>query len=295
MEWIAGTTVFIFLFSLAAVYIRHKTLLLAGNILWLLLVLALLGLYLWWQRHLAKQLENLIKEKPLPFEPFFIQSKEIKQLEALIRSVAEKMNEYQTRLIRQTARQAGESLKWIVNNSLDGLTGVANRKCLDKRVVELMSKQIPFSLIMLDLDHFKKVNDTFGHQAGDEVLQQFAGILTRTVRPGDLVARYGGEEFTVICLSDMDNAIKVAERIRSQVEMAPVTTCEGEIPITCSLGVAERNHRDTAESLFKRADQNLYLAKQQGRNRVKGEEKRAAYQIKRPNFNPEGDSGRPLF
>lgn len=269
-KWIAGTTALAFLVGLAAAYTRHKTVMLAGNILWLLLTLSLLCLYLGWQKHLIKQLENLTGERSLPLTPFFLRLEGIQQAETALRTVAEKMDEYQIRLIHQTARQAGESFRLIVANCTDGLTGVANRKYLDSRLTEMIKNQKPFSIIMLDIDHFKKVNDTYGHPAGDEVLKQFAKAISKTVRPGDLVARYGGEEFAVICLDAM-HALQVAERIRKTIEANPIQTGAGAIKITASLGVARWGKEDTVEGLVKRADDFLYKAKQEGRNRVKGE------------------------
>ncbi|SHF16956.1 diguanylate cyclase (GGDEF) domain-containing protein [Desulforamulus putei DSM 12395] len=183
----------------------------------------------------------------------------------------QKLKTQEEKILCQTARQAGESFRLMMANCTDGLTGVANRKHLDSRLAEMIKNDSVFSVIMLDIDHFKKVNDTYGHQAGDEVLKHFAKTISKTVRLGDLVARYGGEEFAVICLSDAQNTRKVAERIREAVEATPVQTCAGTIKITASLGVAQRRPEDTVESLIQRADGFLYQAKQEGRNRVKGE------------------------
>ena len=183
----------------------------------------------------------------------------------------QKLKAQEEKILCQTARQAGESFRLMMANSIDGLTGVANRKHLDSRLVELMKGNTTFSIIMLDIDHFKKVNDTYGHQAGDEVLKHFAKTMSKTVRPGDLVARYGGEEFAVVSLSNAQNTWTIAERIREAVEATPIHTCAGVINITVSLGVAQRRLEDTTESLIQRADGFLYQAKQEGRNRVKGE------------------------
>lgn len=167
----------------------------------------------------------------------------------------------------------------MMANCTDGLTGVANRKHLDSRLAEMIKSNSVFSVIMLDIDHFKKVNDTYGHQAGDEVLKHFAKTISKTVRPGDLVARYGGEEFSVICLSDVQNARKIAERIREAEETTPVQTCAGTIKITASLGVTQRRQDDTAESIVHRADGFLYQAKQKGRNKVQGDKEKGEMSI----------------
>ncbi len=129
-----------------------------------------------------------------------------------------------------------------------------------------------FSLLMLDLDHFKKVNDTYGHTAGDHVLKEIAEILKNSVRENDIVARYGGEEF-VILLKDTDysSAMKVAERIRANVENFSFPMAKNAI--TISIGLAEYCPLESSKDLILRADRALYCAKNQGRNRVCFDEK----------------------
>ena len=124
-------------------------------------------------------------------------------------------------------------------------------------------------MVMADLDHFKRVNDTFGHAIGDSVLKTFSDIMQLQVRDTDVVARFGGEEF-VISMPECgrDDARAVAERIRAQVEK---TIFSSSIKtITASFGVAELTGSETAESLLHRADQAMYAAKAAGRNRVIG-------------------------
>jgi len=157
----------------------------------------------------------------------------------------------------------------------DGLTGVLNRTALEERLsVECTSAERherPLSLLMLDIDFFKRVNDTYGHQAGDRVLQNIARVLNETTRPGDVVARYGGEEFAIILPeADTDEAMAIAQRLREAVETswfdAPGSM---RIAVTVSLGCATRAaHGASPEELVHLADKSLYLAKQQGRNRV---------------------------
>ena len=154
----------------------------------------------------------------------------------------------------------------------DPLTQVANRAEFD-RVHEMfvaahLQQQLPCSLVICDLDHFKQVNDTFGHQAGDEVIKSLAALLKSSCRPGDLVARYGGEEFVVLC-ADCDNATAAvrAEQVRRTLSQKPQSWMAGQ-PVTASFGVTEVQPGDTAETMLRRADRALLEAKAQGRNRV---------------------------
>jgi two-component system cell cycle response regulator len=125
---------------------------------------------------------------------------------------------------------------------------------------------------MFDIDHFKTVNDTYGHGVGDEVLREVANRTNRNLRNFDLVARYGGEEFIVVMPdTDRDAAYQVAERLRRRVgeETFSVSDQVGEITVTISIGVAVVDGMgDTAEAILKRADDALYMAKRSGRNRT---------------------------
>lgn len=154
----------------------------------------------------------------------------------------------------------------------DPLTQVANRAEFD-RVHEMFihahqEQQIPCSLIMCDLDHFKQVNDTYGHQAGDEVIKGLAALLQDSCRAGDLVARYGGEEFVVLC-ADCDNATATrrADQVRRRFAQIAFPRLRGAA-VTASFGVTEVQPGDTAETMLRRADRALLLAKQKGRNAV---------------------------
>lgn len=154
----------------------------------------------------------------------------------------------------------------------DPLTQVANRAEFDRffamTVADHMKRNLPCSLIICDIDHFKKVNDTFGHQAGDEVLVNFAALLRRNCRAGDLVARYGGEEFVMLC-SDCDNssATRKGDEIRSELAELPLPALNGR-SVTASFGVTEIQSGDTPETMLRRADRGLYQAKENGRNCV---------------------------
>jgi diguanylate cyclase (GGDEF)-like protein len=154
----------------------------------------------------------------------------------------------------------------------DPLTQVANRAEFD-RVHEMFveahrQQQVPCSLLMCDLDLFKRVNDTYGHQAGDEAIKSLATLLKGACHPGDLVARYGGEEFVMLC-ADCDNAAAArrAEQVRKALSQMPQPKMEGHT-ITVSFGVTEIQPGDTPETMLRRADRGLLMAKAKGRNTV---------------------------
>jgi two-component system cell cycle response regulator len=158
----------------------------------------------------------------------------------------------------------------------DGLTGLHNRRYLDSHLATLfdraVSRRRPLSLLITDIDRFKAINDTWGHDAGDEILREFAARLRQNVRGIDLACRFGGEEFVVV-MPDTDPALahKVAERIRSHIADAPfVIGRDGrQVDVTISIGVAGlKQPSDTVDELLKRADLALYEAKTGGRNRV---------------------------
>jgi len=158
----------------------------------------------------------------------------------------------------------------------DGLTGLYNRRELEKRLQEEVHRarryQHPISVMMLDIDHFKSVNDRYGHRAGDEVLITVADLIQLHIRPVDVACRYGGEELAVIFPeTDQTGARTVAERIRSTIEDSVTTTPEGDmIHVTVSIGLGQFPvHGDSATALLHAADQALYAAKHEGRNLVR--------------------------
>lgn len=158
----------------------------------------------------------------------------------------------------------------------DGLTGLANRKAFDEQISRLCreaDKQNDiFSLIMIDIDHFKSFNDTYGHQVGDQVLRLVAMTLVNEVKGQDMAARYGGEEFAIILPGTNVNAAQaVAENLRKAVEKKEVinrSSGENLGQITISLGVAQYYGNEEVESLINRADVALYASKNKGRNQV---------------------------
>ncbi|TXF11896.1 GGDEF domain-containing protein [Pelomicrobium methylotrophicum] len=163
----------------------------------------------------------------------------------------------------------------------DPLTGLYNRRHLARRLEKEFARArrygMPLSVLLLDIDHFKCVNDTYGHQVGDQVLNHVARLTLQAIRETDLAARYGGEEFVIIAPNtEASSAAALAERLRRHVETHPLVLHGGysgrqEIRVTVSIGVAGLG-RDTSDSqhLLQEADEALYRAKQQGRNRVVG-------------------------
>jgi len=155
----------------------------------------------------------------------------------------------------------------------DGLTGLTNRKAFLARLEEDIARldgRHPGAVVMLDIDHFKRINDTYGHPFGDEVLRRVAGILEKAVRKGDAAGRYGGEEFVLyLHMADPGRAREGAERFRRMIRQARFHQGGREVVVTASLGVAcSPAHGSGAEELLKRADEALYLSKQRGRDRV---------------------------
>jgi two-component system cell cycle response regulator len=154
----------------------------------------------------------------------------------------------------------------------DTLTGLANRRHLDEELVRQFSVARrtgrPVVVLLLDIDHFKNVNDTYGHPAGDAVLQEFARRLQQSVRVADVAGRWGGEEFLVILPdSSLPAALKVAERIRVVTAMTPVAVGDASIPVTVSGGCADALF-GTPDEVVARADEALYAAKLGGRNQI---------------------------
>ena len=183
----------------------------------------------------------------------------------------------------EASRQEINSLKdeLIRANTIattDELTNIPNRRgyrnMLKNAIEHANQKSQTFAFLLLDIDHFKQVNDTYGHLVGDGVLRYIAKILYRETKGRDYIARIGGEEFVVLlpdtCYSD---AIKIANNIRQKIENKPLKVKGHPAPLhlTISIGVAMYQLGEEEDTLFERADKALYLAKEQGRNRVKGE------------------------
>lgn len=175
-------------------------------------------------------------------------------------------------------RLSAERLRMIITGSkysemIDPLTGALRKE----HTVELIGKALddyidlttPFCLMFIDLDHFKKINDTYGHVVGDHVLNAAASKIRKMLRDEDILIRYGGEEFiAIIRKAPLPVALKVAERIRSNVASIPIETDEYNISVTVSIGITTPERSDSALSLIERSDNALYKAKTNGRNRI---------------------------
>ncbi|GAB5442644.1 MAG: hypothetical protein Fues2KO_29930 [Fuerstiella sp.] len=153
----------------------------------------------------------------------------------------------------------------------DALTGIANRRAFDyelkRRMSEWRRQKTPLGLLMIDIDHFKSLNDRFGHTTGDAALRHVAGLLQSSLRDMDLVARYGGEEFAVILpATDAQGCIDAVQQLQNDFSNNLLESVGQELPVTVSVGVAVVTNADDAELLLRRADTALYAAKQNGRN-----------------------------
>jgi len=171
--------------------------------------------------------------------------------------------------LRQSVQQSIEMALY------DSLTGLNNRRSLERRLPAMIetarARSAALTMMVLDIDHFKRVNDTYGHDVGDRVLKGFGGQLQETVRSGDLICRLGGEEFVVVMPgADAAEAARIAERARRTTESRefPVDGAGGSVSITVSIGLAEWRDNWNYAELYRRADRALYRSKSAGRNRV---------------------------
>jgi len=218
-------------------------------------------------------------------------SASVKQMvEGLVAATARMQR--RSRDLEQRLQETSQEVDQLRNNlekvreeaMTDALTGVANRKRFDESMRksrrEADLKGDPFSLIMCDIDHFKRFNDTWGHQTGDQIIRFVAACLSRFSRDTHVVARYGGEEFAVVLPSArLQDAMVIAEKVRSTVESKRLlrkSTNEDLGNITVSLGVSEYRSGESVECLLERCDTNLYKSKQTGRNKVTVDEGRGS-------------------
>jgi len=175
-------------------------------------------------------------------------------------------------LARKIADEAHKALKEQAMK--DSLTELWNRRVifemLEREISRAQRDHMPIAVVMIDLDHFKNVNDTYGHLTGDVVLQEAAGRIAQLMRPYDFAGRYGGEEFLIVLpgCSAM-NGVQRAEDFRRAIADTPVPTASGPLTVTCSLGVASHDGMMPAENLIHQADEALYRAKRLGRNCVR--------------------------
>ncbi len=251
------------------------------------LVIVSLGLANYDGLRLCSQLRSLERTRSLPLLTIADLDDRAKILRGLDLGVNDYLvrpidrNELVARVRTQVRRKRyADSLRDNVEQAIemavvDALTGLHNRSYFDMNLTGLLDRAAqeakPLSLLVLDIDFFKKVNDTHGHDAGDEILRALAARMRRAVRSVDMVCRLGGEEFVIVMPDTaIDIAAKVAERVRRSVEAEPFTVKEGQvaIPVTISIGIADRGFDANPDFLFKSADKALYESKSSGRNRV---------------------------
>ena len=160
-----------------------------------------------------------------------------------------------------------------IQATTDQLTGIKNRRSiyeeLDNLINQFTSNNVHFGIILLDIDFFKSVNDTYGHHAGDMVLIDVAKCFSENIRSNDFIGRQGGEEFLALIEGvDEKEVAKIAERVRSAVEKNSIYVDDIEIKITVSGGIAHSSEKINRDDLINLADERLYLAKENGRNRI---------------------------
>jgi len=195
----------------------------------------------------------------------------LEMLGAAVMQLNEELAETQRQLLRanRELKRNEETIQELMQTDL--LTGVGNRRRLDEALAAEVKRSKRFNhslcLLIVDLDHFKNVNNHYGHAMGDEVLKRLVALLSEHCRQSDLIARSGGEEFVILLPgTSLENAAACAERIRQQLGAQPLVRQVGRI--TASFGVAMRAESEESDDLMRRADQALYRSKKEGRNRV---------------------------
>jgi two-component system cell cycle response regulator len=236
---------------------------------------------------LCSQVRSMDRTRHLPIIMLVDPSEEARLLRGLDMGVNDYVvrpidaNELMARVRTQVSRkrhsdflrnQIEESVEMAIT---DGLTGLHNRRYMEAHLKTLVEQSRktgrPLSLLVADIDHFKRVNDTWGHDAGDQVLREFAARFRRNTRGIDLACRMGGEEFIIIMPdTDLSRAFQIGERLRACIAAEPFQIKNANrIRVTASVGLASiEGGSETPEALFKRADNALYAAKRDGRNRV---------------------------
>jgi diguanylate cyclase (GGDEF)-like protein len=221
------------------------------------------------------------------------------ELQARVRSLL-RIKALQEKVANRERELSEMNDRLLLISRTDGLTGLANRRHIEERLHEMWEHATrlnePLACVMCDIDKFKSVNDTYGHQAGDAVLKQFADVLKHEAREIDRVGRYGGEEFIVLLPGTvLDAAVTFAERVRSAVEARTFTFDGGTLSRTVSCGVAAWPHPrvSACEGLIKAADSALYVAKETGRNRVVRFDSREFNEHTQPDDKSEGNPAVP--
>jgi len=207
--------------------------------------------------------------------------KEVASIQATVRKKEERDRQQMDALSKQVSRLNVELKEVKTKAMTDGLTKAYNREAFDSYIRKIVDrntiKPSPFSLLMLDIDDFKKINDTYGHQIGDRVLVALVKKCTEFIRDEDFLARYGGEEFVIVLPgASLRNALKKAQRLRKAIAGTHYTIDKEKggkgLSITVSIGASSFSKKDSVSTVIDRSDQALYQAKRTGKNRVVSEE-----------------------
>ena len=238
--------------------------------LWILGLYGILVVLLWWRKPYTLDFSMELIQAIAFVMVMFTTA----MLGGFISSLRSKLRKRNTEL-----REAVERIEELLN--IDSLTGVNNRRHLFDVLAEEINRcsrgNMTFSLLLLDIDNFKKINDTYGHLAGDEILCRIAGDLSENTRIIDTFGRYGGEEFLMVLpQTPLEGAVTKAEKVRQQVESLTFPDIAKDLRITISIGVAAYRQGEHIDNTLLRADQALYAAKDTGRNRVATEVEPAA-------------------
>lgn len=196
----------------------------------------------------------------------------LRDTEMTLQAMGKRINE-----IKYEADEIKKKAAEIESESLrDNLTGLSNRKAYDQKIKETLADLgrygVPSSLLLCDIDDFKKINDTYGHKVGDLALKKLASLLREKLRVNDFIARYGGEEFAIILShTDLPGAVKAGEGMISYINKSVFSYKSNRIPLTISIGISVFKQNDDTITVFERADSALYVAKRSGKNNVKSE------------------------
>ncbi|MDD2500531.1 MAG: GGDEF domain-containing protein [Geobacter sp.] len=222
--------------------------------------------------HALREVRAGIEQADLPDELTTAHALLIAEIDRVIASNSELKGELaSSQAILATQREQIEALKTAVR--IDGLTQLANRAYFDEKLLEMIRLhqryKEPFALMMIDVDYFKTINDSHGHQAGDRILKGVAYKIKATLRESDFLARFGGDEFALVLIkAGLQPATTLAEKICTNIRESRFILDGTEFKVTLSIGVAEVHADDTPETLLERADKALYLVKERGRNGV---------------------------
>lgn len=199
----------------------------------------------------------------------------IQDVQSILRQITDATQNLQSRLVNAEERlenQTNELASYLTEARTDGLTGLSNRRSFDQKLDEYFAKWMAskkaFCLAIVDIDFFKKINDTHGHPAGDAVLRDMAAQLRHFASDGIDVARYGGEEFAILFSQPLDSTVKMVDEFRKSIQAKQINAYGKQIGITISVGVSLILHEERVGKLVNRADEALYSAKLGGRNRV---------------------------